>query len=130
MSIPVGISRQLLRAVIALVFVTVCDSATAEEPSPEPTYSAFADGELPTADGFRGIWYANQPSHDEYVYKYSGGMATYPHQQLPMAIYAPAANKTFFVYGGRYHNRNTLLHMISYYDHATGKSCSAAGAAG
>jgi hypothetical protein len=48
-------------------------------------------------------------------------MATYPQQQMPIAIYAPAVNKTFFVYGGRYRERNTLLHMISYYDHATGK---------
>ena len=23
--------------------------------------------------GYRGIWYMNQPSGDEYVYKYSGG---------------------------------------------------------
>ena len=28
-------------------------------------------------DGYRGIWYMNQPSHDEYVFKYSGGLATY-----------------------------------------------------
>src|SRR4051812_24460746 len=68
----------------------------------EPIYPEVADGELPTADGFRGIWYANEPSHDEYVFKYSGGMATYPHQQMPIAIYAPSVNKTFFVYGGRY----------------------------
>ncbi len=24
--------------------------------------------------GYRGIWYMNQPSGDEYVYKYSGGL--------------------------------------------------------
>lgn len=29
-------------------------------------------------DGYRGIWYANQPSGDEYKFKYSGGFATYP----------------------------------------------------
>ena len=57
---------------------------------------------LPEDDGYRGIWYANQKSNDEYVYKYSGGMATYPQQHAPIAIYAPAANKTFFVYGGLY----------------------------
>ena len=27
--------------------------------------------------GYRGIWYMNQPSGDEYVYKYSGGLGTY-----------------------------------------------------
>lgn len=78
------------------------------------------DTVLPTADGFRGIWYANQPSGDEYVFKYSGGMATYPQQHSPIAIYSQAANKTFFCYGGRPADRNRLLHMLSYYDHATG----------
>ncbi len=76
---------------------------------------------LPTADGFRGIWYANQPSGDEYRFKYSGGMATYPQQHMPIAIYAEAANKTFFFFfGGRNAEKNELLHMISYFDHETG----------
>jgi hypothetical protein len=52
------------------------------------------------ADGYRGIWYSNQPTGDEYRYKYSGGFATYPQQHVPIAIYSAAANKTFFVYGG------------------------------
>ncbi len=50
---------------------------------------------LPLADGYRGLWYSNQKTGDEYVYKYSGGMATYPQQHMPIAIYAPAARKTF-----------------------------------
>ena len=37
----------------------------------------------PRDTGYRGVWYANQPSGDEYRYKYSGGFATYPHQTLP-----------------------------------------------
>jgi len=41
-----------------------------------------------------------QPSGDQYVYKYSGGFATYPQQQLPIACYSKEANKTFFCYGG------------------------------
>lgn len=81
--------------------------------------------ELATDDGFRGIWYANQPTKDEYRYKYSGGMATYPQQHAPIAIYSAAANKTFFVYGGTTARSATdkqqLLHMISYFDHATGE---------
>ncbi|MBX7165717.1 MAG: BNR repeat-containing protein [Pirellulales bacterium] len=76
--------------------------------------------ELPEVDGYRGIWYSNQETHDEYVYKYSGGMATYPQQHAPIAIYAEAVNKTFFVYGGTETTRQRLLHMVSYYDHATG----------
>jgi hypothetical protein len=84
------------------------------------TLRAVADDLLPTTDGFRGIWYANQPSGDEYKFKYSGGMGTYPQQHTPIAIYSQAADKTFFCYGGRPAERNRLLHMISYYDHATG----------
>jgi len=78
--------------------------------------------ELPAEDGYRGIWYYNQPSNDKYVYKYSGGFATYPQQHAPIAIYSKEANKTFFCYGGTAkgtHNR--LLHMVSYFDHATGE---------
>ncbi|MCA9240051.1 MAG: BNR-4 repeat-containing protein [Planctomycetales bacterium] len=85
----------------------------------EPEYPEFITGVLPTADGFRGIWYANQLSDDEYKYKYSGGKATYPHQHHPIAIYRPEVNKTFFVWGGRYKSQNSLLHMISYFDHNT-----------
>ena len=36
--------------------------------------------------GYRGIWYPNQATHDEYVWKYSGGLGTYPQQQEPIAI--------------------------------------------
>lgn len=75
---------------------------------------------LPRDDGYRGIWYMNQPQKDEYRYKYSGGMATYPQQHLPIAIHVPAAKKTFFVYGGRPKEKNELLHMVSYFDHETG----------
>jgi len=72
-------------------------------------------------DGYRGLWYANQKTGDAYVYKYSGGMATYPQQHLPIAVHAPAANKTFFVYGGSpSSDKRTCLHMVSYFDHSTG----------
>src|SRR5512145_3331769 len=82
--------------------------------------AAQADA-LPRADGYRGIWYYNQPSKDEYAYKYSGGFATYPQQHMPIAVYAAKANKTFFVYGGRSSQKNELLHMVACYDHATGQ---------
>jgi hypothetical protein len=72
-------------------------------------------------DGYRGIWFYDQPSQDEYVYKYSGGFATYPQQQLPIAYYSKEANKTFFCYGGTVKGAQQLLHMVSYYDHATGE---------
>lgn len=78
-----------------------------------------ADG-LKTADGYNGIWYFNQPSNDQYVYKYSGGFATYPQQQSPIAIHVPSVQKTFFCYGGAVPGTQELLHMVSYYDHKTG----------
>ena len=75
---------------------------------------------LTTLDGYNGIWYFNQPSQDQYVYKYSGGFATYPQQQSPIAVYAPEVNKTFFCYGGARPGERRLLQMVSYYDHKTG----------
>jgi len=84
-------------------------------------------GLSPKADGYRGIWYAVGPSGDEYGYKYSGGLGTYPSNMVPMACYAPAARKTFFVYGGAKSPGGSagvsparLLEMVSYYDHETG----------
>jgi len=75
---------------------------------------------LTKADGYRGIWYSNQPQKDEYVYKYSGGLGTYCSSHTPFAIYVKAVNKTFFCYGASPKGKNTLLHAVSYYDHNTG----------
>jgi hypothetical protein len=96
-----------MRALISLTIVWTL-SAVAAPPA------------LPTADGYRGIWYMNQPQPDRYKYKYSGGFATYPQQHVPIAIYAPAVNKTFFCYGGKTGDENRISNMVSYYDHATG----------
>ncbi len=72
-------------------------------------------------DGYRGIWYNNQPSKDEYVYKYSGGLGTYPANHYPFAVYAPAVDKTFFCFGGTEKGtEKSLLHEVSYFDHKTG----------
>ena len=72
--------------------------------------------------GYRGIWYMNQPSGDEYVYKYSGGLGTYCAKHKPFAVYCEEVDKTFFCYGGTTTESNRqLLHMVSYYDHTTGK---------
>ena len=74
------------------------------------------------ASGYRGIWYSNQPSGDEYAYKYSGGLGTYCADHIPLAVYAPSVNKTFFVYGGTkgVGEPKPLLEMIGFYDHSTG----------
>jgi hypothetical protein len=73
------------------------------------------------ADGYRGIWYSNQPTGDEYAYKYSGGLGTYPQQHTPIAIYSETANKTFFCYGGATGKLKELAMMVSFYDHKTGQ---------
>ncbi|MES2697752.1 MAG: BNR-4 repeat-containing protein, partial [Verrucomicrobiota bacterium] len=79
---------------------------------------------LTVGDGYRGIWYMNQPVKNEHRYKYSGGFGTYPQQHVPIAIYVASQKKTFFVYGGSAGNvserQDELQHLISYYDHATG----------
>src|SRR3569832_2159382 len=99
-----------LRAIgLAFLGLLLTTTGTASEP--------FA---LAEDDGYRGLWYANQKTGDQYAYKYSGGMGTYPQQHLPIAIYAPAVNKTYFVYGGSPVGKQRGLHMVSYFDHATG----------
>ena len=73
-------------------------------------------------DGYRGIWYFCNHVPPPLVYKYSGGLGTYPQQIHPMAHYCEKAGKTFFVYGGvSKAEEPSLLHMVSYYDHATGR---------
>lgn len=86
-------------------------------------FVAAGAGEVyPKADGYRGIWYSNQPSGDRYRYKYSGGLGTYCAKHLPLAFYVPEVNKTFFVYGGTkgVGEKNALLEMVAYYDHESG----------
>ncbi len=72
------------------------------------------------ADGYRGIWYMNQKSGDEYVYKYSSGLGTYCAKHRPFAVYCKEVEKTFFCFGGTTKESNReLLHMVSYFDHKT-----------
>src|SRR5690606_1285185 len=70
-------------------------------------------------EGYKGIWFT-LGQFSEYGDKYSGGLGTYTAKHIPLSIYSPEANKTFFVYGGttgpddRY-----LLCMIGSYDHSS-----------
>lgn len=70
-------------------------------------------------DGYRGIWFTLGQMTGEYGDKYSGGLAfCFSHTLTPMAVYAPAVEKTFFVYGGTTGPEDRyLLAMASYYDH-------------
>lgn len=70
-------------------------------------------------DGYRGIWFT-LGQFSEFGDKYSGGLGTYTADHIPIAIYSPQANKTFFVYGGTpSREERHLLIMISYFDHNT-----------
>src|SRR5262249_679147 len=82
--------------------------------APLATAATGRESGSPGDDGSRGIWYYTQPSKDESRYKYSGGFATYPQQPLPIAVYAPKVNRTFFVYGGTVTGKHELLNMVAY----------------
>ncbi len=71
-------------------------------------------------DGYRGIWFELNQKYD-YGDKYSGGLGTYTAKHIPLAIYAPEVNKTFFVYGGTTKkDERHLLGMVGSFDHTTG----------
>lgn len=87
-------------------------------PRVRPTVTAEKDVLPPgtKVDGYKAIWYSlNQFS--KYGDKYSGGLGTYTANHVPMAIYAPEVEKTFFIYGGAKDGQRYLLDMVSYYDH-------------
>jgi len=76
--------------------------------------------ETPRADGYRGIWFT-LGQFSEHGDKYSGGLGTYTANHVPLAVYAPQVDKTFFTYGGTTtKDKRYLLIMVSYYDHKTG----------
>jgi len=88
-----------------------------DDPSMRPARSVTVNQK---DDGYRGIWYENQPTKGEYHYKYSGGLGTYCDYHQPMAVYCTEVNKTFFCYGGTSpDDHRQLRHMISYFDHET-----------
>jgi hypothetical protein len=111
---------KLIQVLFVPLFVLTGFVTLAPQVHPDLKY-AEAELILKRANGFKGIWYMNQPSNDEYVYKYSGGLAVYPANHRPFAIYAKQVNKTFFCFGGTDDNNSTLLHNVSYFDHKTGK---------
>ncbi len=72
------------------------------------------------ADGYKGIWFT-LGQFSEHGDKYSGGLGTYTAKHIPLAVYAPEANKTFFVYGATSGpEERYLLCMAAFFDHETG----------
>lgn len=112
-----------LLAVVSILFCAIPGARAAQESKDSQLTLNAKD------TGYRGIWYMNQPLKNEYRYKYSGGLGTYCAKHRPFAVYCKKVNKTFFCYGGTLKGsvlaeegaRDSLLHMVSYYDHTTGK---------
>lgn len=74
----------------------------------------------PEAAGFRGVWF-DLGQKSRHGSKYSGGLGTYTANHVPMAIYAPEANRTYFTWGGTTAaDEKKLLILVSYFDHKTG----------
>lgn len=79
------------------------------------------------ADGFKGVWYniagGTIPGGTKYPNKYGGGLATYPQQIAPLAIYSEEQNKTYFTFSlnlPKPTKPTNVAHVLSYYDHDTG----------
>src|SRR4030042_51753 len=92
------LQKHIVAIAVLLMEIPLCRNA-------EASSSIFTLNEKDT--GYRGIWYMNQPSGDEYVYKYSGGLGTYCAKHKPFAVYCDKGNKTFFCYGGTSKDSNT-----------------------
>jgi hypothetical protein len=115
--------REIIQAILGATAICVAAHLALRASAPALGSATMTETtRLPRADGYRGIWYSNQASDDEYRYKYSGGLGTYCAKHLPLAWYSPEARKTFFVYGGTkgLGVDKPLLAMVSYYDHDTG----------
>jgi hypothetical protein len=104
----------MLRRILFLLLV-ITSVATAQ-----PRKAAEDPGLAGTRmNGYRGIWFT-LGQQSEFGDKYSGGLGTYTANHVPIAVYAPKVDKTFFVYGGTTAaDERHLLCMAGYYDHKT-----------
>ena len=99
--------------ILLVVFIAVCTISSAKGPRSLPHVNQ-------TVDGYRGIWFT-LGQMKTYGDKYSGGLGTYTVKHIPLAVYAPEVNKTFFVYGGTPRDGELYLQcMVGCYDHNTG----------
>ena len=98
-----NLSRRILLFAGILIFLTTVET----------------QAQNPKANGYKGIWFT-LGQFSEFGDKYSGGLGTYTANHIPIAIYAPQVNKTFFTYGGTTSkDERHLLIMITYFDHQT-----------
>ena len=118
-NVPVDVCRAIVCLAMCLAMALAAGRSTAAEiAAPEKDAEPGAIAQTKD-DGYRGIWFTlgQRLPHGD---KYSGGLGTYTANHVPIAIYAPQVEKTFFVYGGSRGGERFLLAMASYYDHRKG----------
>lgn len=106
--------------------------ATASAPAASPIKFEMMPPAKPTPlpiqrdHGYTGQWHSLVPRGPMVSMRLSGGLAFCPPEHQPIAAYAAAVDKTFFVYAGTSNpseqpdNNGRLRIMVSYYDHKTG----------
>ncbi len=84
--------------------VVIAPPASAPVPAILPTFPELHLAPSPhpvrQAEGYRGLWYSPGKVGPLIGYPYGGGLGTYPSHHGPLACYAAAVKKTFFVYAG------------------------------
>ncbi|HOA72890.1 MAG TPA: BNR-4 repeat-containing protein [Phycisphaerae bacterium] len=138
--------RIALSTLVALVFavpVSRADEAAAPAPQPEATASrptetapaaeqpavrTFVPVPHPVAreTGYRGFWLGAAGPEAQSGDPIVGGVAFAPMSHAPVAVYAAAVDKTFFVYAGASgppaaeRDKQTMRILIGAYDHKAG----------
>jgi hypothetical protein len=110
---------RLMLFIVGAGFITqLASGAPPTGPAKAPADTGLAGTRI---NGYRGIWFT-LGQFSEFGDKYSGGLGTYTANHVPIAVYAPKAEKTFFVYGGTTAAQERhLLCMAGYFDHKTGR---------
>lgn len=108
--------RQSLGLACLATLASMCpESHAGESRASHPRVEARSIAAAGT--GYRGIWYT-LGSRGAGDVKYSGGLGTYTSSHTPMAVYAPAAQRTFFTYGGTSApDKRELQIMVGAFDH-------------
>src|SRR5687767_13295742 len=102
------------RFIITAAVYVLCGSLHMSMFANPGSASTRTDTLQPKARGYKGIWFT-LGQFSKNGDKYSGGLGTYTSSHIPVAIYAPQVNKTFFVYGGTTKSdEKHLLIMISF----------------
>ncbi len=108
------------RPIPALLLTALLPFASVSAHAATAPAASAQSAAAPRAAGYRGIWFT-LGQFSEHGDKYSGGLGTYTANHNPLAVYAPAVDKTFFVYGGSPAGERHLLCLVGSFDHKTGR---------